>query len=96
VARPSRLAEADIQARLSSLTGWSINSGKLHREFSFPSFVEAFSFISGAALIAESMNHHPEWSNVYSRVVVDLSTHDAGGLTELDFEFASRISRLIP
>jgi 4a-hydroxytetrahydrobiopterin dehydratase len=96
VAKPSPLSEADAGAKLSALPGWAVRQGKLHREFTFPDFVQAFAFMTGSALVAESMNHHPEWSNVYNRVVVDLSTHDAGGLTERDFEFAGRISRLTP
>lgn len=87
--RPRRLEDHEIQARLEGLTGWQIRDGKLHREFEFADFVDAFRFISGVALIAERMDHHPEWTNVYNRVVVDLTTHDAGGLTDLDFELAS-------
>jgi len=73
---------------------WTIADGSLHKVFAFADFVTAFGFMSSAALIAESMNHHPEWCNVYSKVTVDLSTHDAGGLTELDFELARRMDAL--
>jgi 4a-hydroxytetrahydrobiopterin dehydratase len=96
VARPVRLSAQDAKSKLATLRAWTIQEGKLQREFLFENFVQAFSFMTGAALVAESMNHHPEWSNVYNRVAVKLSTHDAGGLTDLDFEFASRISRLAP
>jgi 4a-hydroxytetrahydrobiopterin dehydratase len=89
------LTSAQIQSRLDDLNAgahaparWSIAAGKLHAEFVFPSFVEAFAFMSAIALIAERMNHHPEWFNVYNRVRVDLTTHDAGGLTDLDFTLA--------
>ena len=92
--RPRRLADHEIQARMDGLTGWEIREGKLHRRFEFADFVAAFRFISGVALIAERMDHHPEWANVYNRVVIDLTTHDAGGLTDLDFELAAAVSSL--
>ena len=69
-------------------------AGKLHRELRFPDFVRAFGFMTSVALVAESMNHHPEWSNVYGRVTIDLTTHDAGGITALDLELARRIYAL--
>src|SRR5712692_6302922 len=81
MAAPAKLAEADVAARLATLPGWSLEGGKLHRAFVFRDFVEAWGFMSGAALAAEAMGHHPEWSNVWNRVTVDLTTHDAGGLT---------------
>lgn len=92
--RPRKLTDHEIQARMDGLTGWEIREGKLHRQFEFADFVAAFSFISGVALIAERMDHHPEWANVYNRVVIDLTTHDAGGLTDLDFELAAAVSSL--
>ena len=82
------LGEDELEQALRGLEDWSIESGKLHKEFRFADFNEAFGFMSRAALRAEAMNHHPEWFNVYSRVVVDLVTHDAGGITRLDFELA--------
>ena len=89
-----KLSDTDIQARLSSIPGWSVADGKLHREYSFGDFVRAFGFMASAALVAESMNHHPEWFNVYSTVRVDLATHDAGGITELDFTLAGKMEEL--
>ncbi len=86
-----KLSDADIQARLGSMPGWSVVDGKLHREYKFQDFVHAFGFMTSAALVAESMNHHPEWFNVYSTVNVDLATHDAGGITELDFTLAGKM-----
>lgn len=86
-----KLAESEISARLSSLQGWQIQSGKLHKDYSFRNFQEAFGFMTSAALAAESMNHHPEWSNVTKKVSVDLTTHEAGGLTALDFELAAKM-----
>ena len=92
--RPERLADHEIQARLGSLPGWVIKNDKLHREFVFRDFIEAFRFMSGVALVAERMDHHPEWTNVYNRVAIDLTTHDAGGLTVLDFELAEMATSL--
>jgi 4a-hydroxytetrahydrobiopterin dehydratase len=74
---------------------WSIKEGKLHREFKFPDFVAAFGFMTKVAILAERANHHPEWSNVYSRVVINLTTHDVGGLSKRDFDLAQEISILI-
>jgi 4a-hydroxytetrahydrobiopterin dehydratase len=69
--------------------------GKLHRELRFADFVEAFGFMSRVALVAEAMGHHPEWRNVWNRVVIDLTTHDTGGLSTLDVELARRIDQLL-
>lgn len=75
---------------------WSIENGKLHREFIFANFVEAFGFMTKAAILAEKANHHPEWFNVYKKVVVDLTTHEAGGITERDFALAKQMERIAP
>jgi 4a-hydroxytetrahydrobiopterin dehydratase len=83
-----------MQARLSHISGWTVANGKLHREYKFKDFVQAFGFMTSAALVAESLNHHPEWFNVYSTVKVDLMTHDAGGISELDFTLASKMEAL--
>jgi 4a-hydroxytetrahydrobiopterin dehydratase len=85
-----------VKEKLQALNDWHLSEEKLHRQFVFQDFVEAFGFMSRVALLAESMNHHPEWSNVYSRVEINLTTHDAGGITELDFTLAERITRLLP
>jgi len=92
VSRPKALETAEIEAQLANLAGWALEGGKLHREFRFANFVEAFGFMTSVALVAEKMDHHPEWSNVYSTVVVDLTTHDAGGITELDLTLASAMN----
>ena len=89
-----RFSEAEVEARLINMPGWSVVDGKLHREYNFPDFVQAFGFMSSVALVAESMNHHPEWFNVYGRVRVYLTTHDAGGITKLDFSLADRMDKL--
>lgn len=89
------LAERDITTTLAELRGWTVVNAKLHREFQFKNFVEAFGFMTTVALIAERLNHHPEWFNVYHRVVIDLVTHDAGGITSVDVEFARAVNRLL-
>jgi 4a-hydroxytetrahydrobiopterin dehydratase len=89
--RPTRATEDDIRRGLAARPAWSLRDGKLHRELTFADFSAAWGFMSRVALVAERMGHHPEWSNVYNRVVVDLSTHDAGGVTALDFELAAAI-----
>lgn len=93
-APPPRMTEADIHAALGSLPGWSYVGGKLHREYQFKDFVRAFGFMTEAALVAEGMNHHPEWFNVYRTVRVDLATHDAGGVTSRDVELARTMENL--
>lgn len=75
------------------LRRWAIQNGKLHRDYQFSSFVEAFAFMTAVALHAEAMNHHPEWSNVYSRVSVSLQTHDAQGITERDIALARLVEK---
>jgi 4a-hydroxytetrahydrobiopterin dehydratase len=89
-----RLEPNEIAKRLGQLTSWSVEAGKLHREYKFASFVEAFGFMASAALVAERLDHHPEWFNVYSTVRVDLTTHDAGGITAVDFELATAMEQL--
>lgn len=76
-------------------TPWEIIDGKLHKEFEFSNFIDAFGFMTRAAMIAEGMNHHPEWFNVYRKVIVDLMTHEADGLTELDFQLAGKMDSLV-
>ncbi len=94
MAASTLLSTDAVNSALSQLSGWSVERGKLHRQFQFKSFVEAFGFMTSVALIAESMNHHPEWFNVYNRVTVDLTTHDAGGITDKDVELARRMNEL--
>jgi 4a-hydroxytetrahydrobiopterin dehydratase len=89
-----KLSEADVRARLSEIPGWELAEGKLHKTFRFASFVQAFSFMTSVALVAEAMNHHPDWTNVYNRVTIDLNTHDVGGISALDFRLAKRIEEL--
>jgi 4a-hydroxytetrahydrobiopterin dehydratase len=89
-----KLEPAIIEQKLAELAEWDLKNNKLYRHFVFESFVEAFGFMSQVALLAESMNHHPEWSNVYNRVDIFLTTHDAGGISALDFTLAEKINRL--
>jgi 4a-hydroxytetrahydrobiopterin dehydratase len=92
--RPKRLSDAEIEPLMGSVPGWVIQSGKLHREFRFRNFNQAFGFMTRAALCAETMDHHPEWSNVYATVVVDLVTHSADGVTNLDFTLAKKMNAI--
>ena len=91
---PAAIRDAPAKLNAATDVPWTLAGDKLHKVFGFDDFVAAFSFMSGAALVAESMNRHPEWSNVYNRVAVELSTHDAGGITELDFALAGRMDAL--
>jgi 4a-hydroxytetrahydrobiopterin dehydratase len=91
-----KLAQDELEKHLAGppLEGWKIVAGKLHREYKFPDFSSAFGFMSIASLSIAEMNHHPEWSNVYDRVVVDLTTHDAGGITQKDVDLARMMESL--
>lgn len=93
------LSAPEVAAALEDLNAsgqpaWTLSNAKLTRKFQFSDFVGAFGFMSQAALIAERMNHHPEWSNVYASVWVELITHDASGLTKLDFELAQAMNTI--
>lgn len=90
----TRLTDAEIDAALQGLPAWTRVGDKLHRTFQFKDFVTAFGFMSAAALVAERMNHHPEWSNVYRTVAVDLSTHDCGGISKRDVDLARAMDGL--
>ncbi|MBB3915811.1 4a-hydroxytetrahydrobiopterin dehydratase [Rhizobium fabae] len=90
-----KLERAAAEAELTKLAGWALNdaASSISKTFKFANFVEAFGFMTEAALAAEKLNHHPEWFNVYSKVEVTLNTHDAGGLTELDFKLARAMEK---
>lgn len=90
----TKLTDSQIETELAKTAGWSRAGDKLTRSLAFEDFVTAFGFMASAALVAERMNHHPEWSNVYRTVKVDLSTHDAGGITTLDFELARAMNEI--
>lgn len=89
-----KLTDEQIKKELTSLAGWSIVNGKLHKDFVFDDFIEAFGFMSKAAIHIEKMNHHPEWFNVYNKIKVDLVTHDAGGITQNDINLARTLNSL--
>ncbi|MEM6992343.1 MAG: 4a-hydroxytetrahydrobiopterin dehydratase [Myxococcota bacterium] len=88
-----KLSTEAAAAKLETLEGWSMADDRLTKEFRFSDFVAAMGFMHAVAFDAERLNHHPNWSNVYNRVEVTLWTHDAGGLTELDFELAAHMDR---
>lgn len=83
-----KLSGSELKDALTGLPGWSVANGKLHKEYKFKDFIHAFGFMTTAALGIEKMDHHPEWFNVYNRVTVDLSTHDAQGITSKDVDLA--------
>jgi 4a-hydroxytetrahydrobiopterin dehydratase len=90
----AQASEREIEAFLVQNEGWTVENGKLHKAYAFKDFVEAFGFMAQAAICAERAGHHPEWFNVYNRVVVDLTTHDAGGITEKDFALAQEMEEI--
>jgi len=88
------LNESELEAALVALPGWEVIGGRLHSEFRFAGFSEAFGFMAATAVAAERLDHHPNWSNVWNTVTVDLWTHDAGAITELDISLASKMTEL--
>lgn len=90
----TKLSDDQIKKELANLPGWSIVNGKLRKDFVFKDFIETFGFMSTAALHIEKMNHHPEWFNVYNKLKVDLTTHDAGGITQNDINLARILNSL--
>lgn len=89
------LSSEEINRGLAGLPGWEVREGKLWRELVFPDFTAAFAFMTKVAAVAEELQHHPDWRNVYNRVEVSLSTHEVNGITEKDVRLAGRISALI-
>lgn len=91
-----KLSVDEVLEMLAGVQGWKLDrqGSAISRTFIFHSFIEAFGFMTKAALVAEKMNHHPEWSNVYKTVNVTLTTHDSGGLTALDFKLAAKMDEL--
>jgi 4a-hydroxytetrahydrobiopterin dehydratase len=88
------LPEARVRELLAQRPGWQLRGDRIARSFRFADFAAAFGWMASVALVAERLNHHPDWKNVYDRVEVELTTHDAGGLTERDFELAAAMDRL--
>jgi 4a-hydroxytetrahydrobiopterin dehydratase len=89
-----KLSQTDIDEELKNLAGWSVVNEKLHKEFQFDSFNQAFGFMTRAAMEIEKMNHHPEWFNVYNKITIELTTHDAGGITKNDVNLAKILNSL--
>jgi 4a-hydroxytetrahydrobiopterin dehydratase len=89
-----RFSGPELKEALASLNGWSVVEGKLHKEYKFTDFIHAFGFMATAALAIEKMGHHPEWFNVYNRVTVDLTTHEAQGITSKDAELAKAMDEI--
>lgn len=90
----AKLTDSQIAEHMKALPDWELGEDRIRRTFRFKDFVEAFGWMSSVALVAERMNHHPEWRNVWATVEVELSTHDAGGLTERDMKLAEAMDRL--
>jgi 4a-hydroxytetrahydrobiopterin dehydratase len=90
----SKLSGPELKKAVSALKGWTVVKGKLHMEYKFADFIHAFGFMATAALAIEKMEHHPEWFNVYNRVTVDLTTHDAGGITSKDVDLAKLLDEI--
>lgn len=95
MARPPKLDPQALKTGLTKLPLWTLDGNAIVRHFQFPSFVAAWAFMSKVALLAEKMDHHPDWHNVYNVVDVSLSTHDAGGITEMDMQMAMAIDGLL-
>lgn len=93
--RAQKVTEEQLRERLVALPAWSCLNEKLHRECVFADFSEAFGFMTRVALVAEKMDHHPEWQNIANIVRIDLTTHDVGGITDRDFRLADKIERLL-
>jgi 4a-hydroxytetrahydrobiopterin dehydratase len=89
-----KLSDAEVKEQLARAKGWTLVNGKLHREFECKDFVAAFGNMTRVALVAEAMNHHPEWFNVWNKVVIDLNTHSVKGISNLDFELAENINAI--
>ncbi len=90
----TKLSDQEIAAAVKNLPGWSLREGNLHRVFEFADFVHAFGFMTSVALAAEAMNHHPDWSNGWNKVTINLCTHSAGGITKNDFALATKMNEL--
>ena len=91
---PYLLQDEELKELVYKIPGWEIKSEQIQREFNFSDFIEAFSFMTKVALLCEKYNHHPNWDNVYSKVIIKLSTHDLGGITNLDQTLASEINKI--
>ena len=85
------LSIQEVNEKIKTLSGWTVNNNGIEKKFQFKDFIEAFAFMTRVAMYAEKANHHPEWSNIYNTVNIRLTTHDAGGITDKDFALAKKI-----
>ncbi|MBN1218382.1 MAG: 4a-hydroxytetrahydrobiopterin dehydratase [Anaerolineae bacterium] len=90
-----KMTTEQVRLSLAKLPGWELKEGKLHRQLKFKNFVQAWGFMTQVAILAERADHHPEWSNVYSQVTIDLTTHEAGGISQRDVELAQKINTVL-
>ena len=91
----SALSATEVTHQLTQHPAWELREGKLYRRLVFEDFVHAFGFMTQIAMIAEKINHHPEWANVYRTLDIYLTTHDAGGISERDFQLVAEIDRIV-
>lgn len=89
-----KLTDEEVRQALARVPKWALRDGKLHRDFAFADFSQAFAFMTRVALAAEKANHHPDWSNSWNKVAIDLSSHDVKGLSRRDFDLAAAIDTL--
>jgi len=89
-----KLSSESVASKLTTLNGWELKDEKIFKKFQFTDFAEAFSFMTRVAIVADKADHHPEWFNVYNRVEIYLTTHDANGISERDFSLASKIDAM--
>lgn len=92
----TKLSDDEVAAALATVPDWQVEDGQLRRSLTFENFSEAFAFMTRVALIAEKLDHHPDWSNSWNKVDLAISSHDAGGLTEQCFTFATKVNALLP
>ncbi len=92
--KPYLLQKEELKELIAKIPGWVINDKNIEREFNFSNFIEAFSFMTKIALICEKYNHHPDWENIYSKVIIKLTSHDLGGISNLDQTLASEINNI--
>ena len=92
--KPNLLSKEELQLFRVKLANWQFSDKKISRTWKFTDFIDAFGFMTKVAMLAEAMNHHPEWSNIYSTVKIELTTHDIDGLSNLDIELAKHIDQL--
>lgn len=90
----AKLNTEAIETKLNEVPEWSLKNEKLHRELKFKDFVQAWGFMTQVAMLAEQANHHPEWSNVWNNVIIDLTTHEANGISQRDFDLAKQIDKV--